>query len=119
MNGMMEQLNHTICHICHILLVITTDHRHAVSADNTNKSRGIVLASNGVYIRRYPRFPMTVFVERGEKGHRGVEHDRIYYINLMRNKQGREYNLVRMEDITFKANHETSNTRLNAILQLR
>ena len=81
---------------------------HAIAAHNNNVSRGTGLAPNEVHIGRYPRLPMTILEGRGVKGHQGLKRDQLDYLQLMRERQSRAYELVRKEDFLIKAKHEAA-----------
>ena len=92
---------------------------HAVAAHNNNVSRGTGLAPNVVHIGRYPRLPMTILEGRGVSGNQGLKQDQLDYLNLMRDKQRKGYELVREQDKITKAKHEKSNQVLNSIIGKR
>ena len=85
---------------------------HAVAAHNNNVSRGTGLAPNEVHIGRYPRLPMTILEGRGVKGHQGLKQDQLDYLELMRDRQVKAYELVKEEDRLIKARHEANNKHL-------
>ena len=123
-NGMVERLNHTLCQmLSHLIADNQTNWDelllHAIAAHNNNVSRGTRLAPNEVYIGRYPRLPMTILEGRGVKGHQGLKRDQLDYLQLMRERQNRAYELVKKEDFLIKAKHEAANEKLNSILHRR
>lgn len=84
----------------------------AVGAHNNNVSRGTGLAPNQVHIGRYTRLPMTILEGRGVSGHQSLKQDQLDYLNLMRDRQIKAYQLVREEDRLIKAKHEEANKAL-------
>lgn len=116
-NGMIERLNHTLCQMLSHLVV--DDQKdwdnmltHAVAAHNNNVSRGTGLAPNQVHIGRYTRLPMTILEDRGARGHQSLKQDQLDYLNLMRDRQIKAYQLVREEDRLIKAKHDAANEAL-------
>ena len=92
---------------------------HAVAAQNNNVSRGTGLAPNEVHIGRYPRLPMTILEGRGVKGHQGLKQDQLGYLELMRDRQVKTYELVKEEDRLIKARHEANNKHLAELINRR
>ena len=60
---------------------------HAISAHNTNVSRGIGLAPNEVHKKGYSRLPITILERRGVSGHQGLKADQLEYSQLMKDRQ--------------------------------
>ena len=89
---------------------------HAISAHNNNVSRGTGLAPNEIHTGRYPRLPMTILEGSGAKGHQSEKRDRLDFIELIRDRQIRAYNLVREEDRLPKAKHEAANEEIDAAM---
>ncbi|CAB1105230.1 unnamed protein product [Ectocarpus sp. CCAP 1310/34] len=123
-NGMVERLNHTLCQMLSHLVADDQANwdemlPHAVAAHNNNVSRGTGLAPNVVHIGRYPRLPMTILEGRGVSGNQGLKQDQLDYLNLMRDKQRKAYELVREQDKITKSKHEKSNQVLNSIIGKR
>lgn len=83
-------------------------------AKHPNVSRGTGLAPNEVHIGRYIRLPMTILEGRGVKGHQNLKKDQLEYLDLVRDRQIRAYNLVREEDKLLKARHDKANDKLAA-----
>lgn len=123
-NGMVERLNHTLCQMLSHLIADNQDNwdemlLHAVAAHNNNVSRGTGLAPNLVHIGRYPRLPMTILEGRGASGNQGLKSDQLNYLNLMRDRQVKAYELVREEDRITKAKHVKNNEKLSGIVGKR
>ncbi|CAB1103461.1 unnamed protein product [Ectocarpus sp. CCAP 1310/34] len=123
-NGMVERLNHTLCQMLSHLIADDQANwdemlPHAAAAHNNNVSRRTGLAPNVVHIGRYPRLPMTILEGRGVSGNQGLKQDQLDYLNVMRDKQGKAYELVREQDKITKAKHEKSNQVLNSIIVKR
>ena len=77
------------------------------------------MAPNEVHIGRYPRLPMTIIEGRGVKGHQGLKQDRLDYLELMRDRQVKAYELVKEEDRLIKARHEAANENLAELINRR
>ena len=123
-NGMVERLNHTLCQMLSYLVVDNQSNwdeslPHAISAHNNNVSRGTGLAPNEVHIGRYPRMPMTILEGRGVRGHQGLKADQLDYLQLMRERQVKAYELVRQEDFLIKAKHEARNQEIEELANRR
>lgn len=121
-NGMVERLNHTLCQmLSHLIADNQGDWDemllHAVAAHNNNVSRGTGLTPNLVHIGRYPRLPMTILEGRGARGHQGLNKDQVDYLELMRDRQVKTYELVRQEDKLIKAKHDKNNEKLASIME--
>ena len=74
---------------------------------------------NEVHIGRYPRLPMTILEGRGVKGHQGLKQDQLDYLELMRDRQVKAYELVKEEDRLIKARHEANNKHLAELINRR
>lgn len=116
-NGMVERLNHTLCQMLSHLIADAQNNwdamlSHAVSAHNNNVSRGTGLAPNEVHIGRYSRLPMTILEGRCVKGHQSLKKDQLEYLDFVRDRQIRAYDLVREEDKLLKARHDRANDKL-------
>ena len=97
-NGMVERLNHTICQmLSHFVADDQSDWDemlpHALAAHNNNAVRGTGMAPNLVHIERNPRLPMTILEGRGAAGNQGLKQDQLEYLNLMKDKQEKAYEL--------------------------
>ena len=88
---------------------------HAVSAHNNNVS-GTELAPNVIHIGQYPRLPMTILEGSVAKGHQSEKRDQLDFLELMRGRQLRAYNLVREEDRSLKVKHEAANEEIEAAM---
>ena len=123
-NGMVERLNHTLCQMLSYLIADDQNNwddmlMHAVAAHNNNVSGGTGLAPNEVYIGRCPRLPMTILEGRGVRGHQGLKQDQLEYLELMRGRQIKAYQLVKEEDRLTKARHEAANENLEELVTKR
>ena len=123
-NGVVERLNHTLCQmLSHLIADNQTNWDepllHAIVAHNNSVSRGTGSATNEVHIGRYPRLPMTILEGRGARGHQGLRRDQLDFLQLMRKRQNRAYELVRKEDFLIKAKHHVANEKLNSIFRQR
>ena len=92
---------------------------HAVAAHNNNVSGGTGLAPDEVHSGRYPRLPMAILEGRGVKGHQGLKQDQLGYLELMRDRQVKAYELVKEEDRLIKARHEANNEHLAEVINRR
>ena len=92
---------------------------HAIAAYNNSVSRGTGIAQNEVHIGSYPRLPMTILEGRGARDHQGLRRDQLDFLQLMRERKNRAYELVRKEDFLIKAKHQTANEKLNSIFRRR
>ena len=123
-NGMVGRLNHTLCQmLSHLIADNQTNWDelllHSVAAHNSSVSRGTGLAPNEVHIGRYSRLPMTILEGRGARGRQGLRRDQLDFLQLMRERQNRAYELVRKEDFLIKAKHRAANEKLNSIFRQR
>ena len=121
---MVERLNRTLCQMLSYLIADDQKNRdgmlmHAVAAHNSNVSRGTGLAPNEVHIGRYSRPPMTIFEGRGLRGHQGLNQDQLEYLELMRERQIKAYQLLNEEDRLTKAKHEADNEHLEELITKR
>ena len=116
-NGMVEWLNHTLCQmLSHLIADNQTNWDglllHAIAAHNNSVNCGTGLAPNEAHIVRYPRLPMTILERRGARGHQGLRRDQLDFLQLMRERQNRAYELVRKEDFLIRAKHQAANEKL-------
>ena len=123
-NGMVERLNHTLYQMLSHL--IADNHTnwdelllHAIAAHNNSVSRSTGLAPNEIHIGRYQRLPMTILERRGARDHQGLRRDHLDFLQLMRERQNRAYELVRKEDFLIKAKHQAANEKSNSIFRQR
>lgn len=96
--GMVERLNHTLCQMLSYLVADDQNKwdellLQAGAAHNNNVSRGTGLAPNEAQIGRYPRFPLTFSEGRGVKRHQSLKHDQFEYLQVMRDRKVRAYDL--------------------------
>ena len=123
-NGMVERLNHTLCQMLSHLIADNQSNwdellLHTIAAHNNSVSRGTGLAPNEAHIGRHPRLPMTILEGRGARDHRGLRRDQLDFLQLMRERQNRAYELVRKEDLLIKAKHHAADEKLNSIFRQR
>ena len=123
-NGMVERLNHTLYQMLSHL--IADNHTnwdelllHAIAAHNNSVNRGTGLAPNEIHIGLYQRLPMTILERRGARDHQGLRRDHLDFLQLMRERQNRAYELVRKEDFLIKAKHQAANEKSNSIFRQR
>ena len=118
-NGMVERLNHTMCQMLSYLIADDQTNwdellLHAIAAHNNSVNHGTGLAPNEAHIVRYPRLPMTILERRGARGHQGLRRDQLDFLQVMRERQNRAYELVRKGDFLIKAKHQAANEKLNS-----
>ena len=58
---------------------------------------------------------MTILESRGVKGHQCEKLDNLNYLGLTRDRQVREYNLVKEEDRLTKAKQQAANDEIDKI----
>lgn len=102
-NRMVERLNHTSCQMLAYLKAddqISRDDMRlrASAAANNNVTKVTGLASNEVHIGQNPRLPVTILYGSVVKCHQSAKRDQRNYLELMRDRQERVYELVREED---------------------
>ena len=120
-NGMVERLNHTLYRMLSFLVADDQNNlgemlRHAVSAHNNNVSKGTELAPNEIHIGRYPRLPMIILEGSDAKTHQSEKRGQLDFLELMRDRLIRAYNLVQEEDRLLKAKHEAANEEIEAAM---
>ena len=123
-NDMFERLNHTLCQM---LSHPITDNQtnwdelllHVIAAHNNSVSCGTELARNEVHIGRYPNLPTIILEGREAGGHQGLRRDQLDFLQLMRERQNRAYELMRKDDFLIKAKHQAANEKLNPIFRQR
>lgn len=59
---------------------------------------------------------MTILEGQGARGHQGLNKDQMDYLDLMKDRQVKAYNLVREEDRLMKAKHEKNNQILHLLV---
>ena len=62
---------------------------------------------------------MTIIEGRGVRGHQGLRLDQLEFLQLMRERQNRAYELVKKEDFLITAKHQAANEKLNSIFRQR
>ena len=62
---------------------------------------------------------MTILERRGVMGHQGLKADQLEYLQLMRDRQVKAYDLVKQEDYLIKSKHEANNEDLEESLHRR
>ena len=123
-NGVVEKLNHTLRQMLpHLIADNQTNWDelllHAIAGHNSSVSRGMRSAPNEVHIGRYPRLPMTFLEGRGIRGHQGLRRNQLDFLQFVRERQSRAYELVRKEDFLIKAKHQPANEKLDSNFRQR
>ena len=62
---------------------------------------------------------MTIPEGRGARSHQGLRRDQLDFLQLMRERQNRAFELVRKEDFLIKAKHHAANDKLKSIFRQR
>ena len=123
-NGTVERLNYTLCQLLSHLIADNQTNwdellLHAIAAHNNSVSRGMGLARNEVGTGRYPKLPMTILEGRSARGHQGLRRNQLDFLQLMRERQNRAYELVRKDDFLIKAKYQAASEKLNPIFRPR
>ena len=67
---------------------------YVVQAYNNSVSAATGLAPNEIHLGRMPRLPMTIIDECVAKGHVGEKQDQLLYLDIVRERQQRAFELV-------------------------
>lgn len=124
-NGCVERLNHTVCQmLSHVISAQQTDWDEyllpCVYAHNNHVSRATGLAPMELHIGRYPRLPMTILGSKNEiKGWQSKKRDDLDYLQLMKERQVKAYELVAEKDRLTKEKHRANNEKLDNIVTKR
>ena len=87
-----------------------------VQAYNISVSAATGLAPNEIHLGRMPRSPMAVIDECVVKGHAGEKQDQLLYLDTVRERQQRAFELVQERYLIAMSKIQRSNTKLLAIL---
>ena len=120
-NGGVERVNHSLAQM--LSLVISEQHDdwdewlpYVVQAYNNSVSAATGLAPNEIHLGRMPRLPMTVIDECVVKGHTGEKQDQLLYLDIVRERQQRAFELVQESHLIAMSKIQRSNTKLLTIL---
>ena len=89
---------------------------YVVQAYNSSVSVATGLAPNEIHLGRMPRLPMTIIDECVVKGHVDEKQDQLLYLDIVRERQQRAFELVQGNYLIAMSKLQRSNTRLLAIL---
>ena len=87
-----------------------------VQAYNNSVSAATGLAPNEIHLGRMPQLPMPVIDECVVKGHTGEKQDQLLYLDIVRKRQQRAFELVQESHLIAMSKIKRSNTKLLAIL---
>ena len=87
-----------------------------VQAYNNSVSAATGLAPNEIHLGRMPRLPMTIIDECVVKRHTGEKQDQLLYLDIVRERQQRAFELVQESHLIDMSEIQRSNTKLLAIL---
>ena len=89
---------------------------YVVQAYNNSVSAVAGLAPNEIHLGRMSRLPMTIIDECVVKGHMGKKQDQLLYLDIVRERQQRAFELVQESHLIAMSKIQRSNTKLLAIL---
>ena len=84
---------------------------------NNSASAATGLEPNEIHLGRIPRLPMTVINECIVKRHSGKKQDQLLYLDIVRERQQRAFELVQESHLIAMSKIQRSNTKLHAILR--
>ena len=87
-----------------------------VQENNNSVSAATGLAPNEINLGRIPRLPMTITDECVVKGHTGEKQYQLLYLDIVRERQQRAFELVQESHLIAMSKIQRSNTKLLAIL---
>ena len=98
-NGGVERVNHSLAQMLSLVISEQQDDwdewlPYVVQAYNNSVSAATGLAPNEIHLGRMPRLPMTVIDECVVKGHKGEKQDQLLYLDIVRERQQRAFELV-------------------------
>ena len=120
-NGGVERVNHSLAQMISLVISEQQDDwdeclPHVVQAYNSSVSAATGLAPNEIHLGCMPRLPMTTIDECVVKGHTGGKQDQLLYLDIVRERQQRAFELVQESHLTAMSKIQRSNTKLLAIL---
>ena len=90
---------------------------YVVQAYNNSVRAATGLAPNEILLGRMPRLPMTIIDECVVKGHTSEKQDQLLYLDIVRERQQRAFELVQGSHLIAMSKIQRSNTKkLLAIL---
>ena len=120
-NGGVERVNHSLAQMLSLVISKQQDDwdewlPHVVQAYNNSVSAATGLAPNEIHLGRMPRLPMAIIDECVAKGHTGEKQDQLLYLDIVRERQQRAFELVQESHLIAMSKIQRSNTKLLAIL---
>ena len=120
-NGGVERVNHSLAQMLSLVISEQQDDWDewlpcVVQAYNNSVSAATGLAPNEIHLGRMPRLPMTVIDECVVKGHTGEKQDQLLYLDIVRERQQRAFELVQESHLIAMSKIQRSNTKLLTIL---
>ena len=120
-NGGVERDNHSLAQMLSLVISEQQDDwdewlPYVVQAYNNSVSAVTGLAPNEIHLGRMPRLPMTVIDECVIKGHTSEKQDQLLYLDIVRERQQRAFELVQESHLITMSKIQRSNTKLLTIL---
>ena len=121
-NGGVERVNHSLAKM---LSLVTSEQQddwdewfpYVVQAYNDSVSAATGLAPNEICLGRMLRLPMTIIDECVVKAHMGEKQDQLLYLDTVRERQQRAFELVQQSHLIAMSKSQRSNAKLLAILR--
>ena len=120
-NGGVERVNHSLAQKLSLVISEQQDDwdewlPYVVQAYKNSVSAATGLVPNEIHLGRMPRLPMTIIDECVVKGHSGEKQDQLLYLDIVRERQQRTFELVQESHLIAMSKIQRSNTKLFAIL---
>ena len=120
-NGGVERVNNSLAQMLSLVISEQQDDwdewlSYVVQAYNNSVSAATGLAPNKIHLGRMPRLPTTKIYECVVKGHTGEKQDQLLYLDIVRGRQQRAFELVRESHLVAISKIQRSNTKLLTIL---
>ena len=120
-NGGVERVNHSLAQMLSLVISEQQDDwdeglPYVVQAYNNSVSAATRLAPNEIHLGRMPRLPMTVIDECVVKEHTDEKQDQLLYLDIVRKRQQRAFELVQESHLIAMSKIQRSNTKLLTIL---
>ena len=120
-NDGVERVNHSLAQMLSLVISEQQDDwdewlSYVVQAYNNSVSAATGLAPNEIHLGRMPRLPMAVIDECVVKGHTGEKQDQLLYLDIVRERQQRAFELVQESHLIAMSKIQRSNTKLLTIL---
>ena len=120
-NGGVERVNHSLAQMLSQVISEQQDDwdeclSYVVQAYNNSISAAKRLAPNEIHLGRMPRLLMVIIDECIVKGHACEKQDQLLYLDIVRERQHRAFELVQESHLIAMPKIQRSNTKLLAIL---